>query len=440
MNITGMQVYKLLPQTNCRECGYSGCLPFAMKVASSKESYEKCPHISSESIKVFKSHEHQGIKEMTINIESKHLKIGGEKVLFRHEETFFNPCLFAIKINAEDKEEYIFEKLKKINDFKYERLNESFSVDIILLRDSDKSLKITEMILNNFRFGVIIDELKEENISGYEILNNDDRLILNLTANSYHDESLNKITDKKRKILIKCRFDEVPEKVRFYNSKGFYNLILSLPDESESSEKIRFSENSRISCIKERKEEYSYPLLNQISVSSEGSISYICALIIKYSSLIVLDEFDNDILKLMFILRQNIFSDPRQPLQVQSGLYEIGKVNSDSPVLVTTNFSLTYHLVSSEIESSLIPSYLLVIDTEGTSVLTAYASDKLNYEKVITQYDRYIRDKINNDNIIIPGYVSVMKRDIEKKSDIKVITGPRESSQIPKFMKNLLRP
>lgn len=138
-------------------------------------------------------------------------------------------------------------------------------------------------------------------------------------------------------------------------------------------------------------------------------------------------------------LRQNIYTDPQKPIQVKPGVYEVGAVTPKSPVLMTTNFSLTYYNVAGDVEASRIPCYIVVVDTEGTSVLTAYSSDKLNADKAAAMLNdgAGIKEKVSHRRVIIPGLVATMAAKLKDASGWDVLVGPRESSGIPKFLKSL---
>ena len=160
--------------------------------------------------------------------------------------------------------------------------------------------------------------------------------------------------------------------------------------------------------------------------------------IAKYASIVLIKTVESWQTLALLTLRQNIYTDPQKPLQVEPKAYTIGQVSEQSPLLVTTNFSLTYYTVLGEVEASKIPSYILSVDTEGMSVLTAWAAEKFTPEKIAESLEKSgIKEKIKHNQLIIPGYVSVMSGDLEEKSGWKVTVGPKEASGIPSFLKKL---
>jgi acetyl-CoA decarbonylase/synthase complex subunit gamma len=158
----------------------------------------------------------------------------------------------------------------------------------------------------------------------------------------------------------------------------------------------------------------------------------------KYGGIIVLSDFQGETLFPLLVLRMNIFTDPQRPLATTEGIYEIGNPDDSSPVLVTSNFSLTYFIVSGEIENSRVPSYLLVKDTEGLSVMTAWAAGKFGADSIAPLVKKSgIAERIKHRKLIIPGYVATESGGLEEELlDWEILIGPREGAHIPAFLKS----
>lgn len=438
MEFTGLEIYKLLPKTNCRDCNFPSCLSFAMKVAGKKASYELCPHLSSQAKLAFQESAKPKIKPIKIYKGNRSLVIGDEKVLFRHEESFYHPAALAVKVPGGIDIEDFKKRLNFIKNFSLERAGEKFSLDIIALEDSENSIEFASVILKETDFSVIVLRSSMENLKKYVDLNKDRRLIFAGINLSNYCKYIDLIKDKEVILALEEEEEKIETLVKNLECNGFENIILSCLPSHSLRQKLKFLCGLRDGAVNRRIPWQGYPSFMEVNFTGISAAAIAGIFLIRYASLIILNDLSVEVLLSLLTLRQNIFSDPRRPIQVEPKLYPFGKVSPDSPIIVTTNFSLTYHLVSSEIESSLIPCYLLIIDTEGTSVLTAFASDKFSSEAIIKGADGFkVKNTVNHKTLIIPGYVSILKEDIESESDYKVIAGPKEASAISRFLKEL---
>jgi len=157
----------------------------------------------------------------------------------------------------------------------------------------------------------------------------------------------------------------------------------------------------------------------------------------KYGAIVVLSDLQGESLFPLLLARMNIYTDPQRPMATSPGIYEIGGPTDDSPVLVSCNFSLTYFIVSGEIESSRVPAWLVIVDTEGLSVLTAWAAGKFVGDAIgIAMKKCGIMDKVSHKKVVIPGYAAAISGDLEEElGDWEVMVGPRESAHIPAYLK-----
>ncbi len=398
MDLTGLQIFKYLPgakktaDSNCKKCGFPTCMAFALKLAKKQTDLEKCPHIPSELKEKFL--ESTKIQQHELNI-TPDLKTGGENVMFRHDKTFVNRTIIAINLDADD---INFEsKLSSIKNYGIDRVGENFQIDAIWLENP-----------NN-------DALKK--IGNIPVINSPDAQYELVSGNTIEELAENSNNSKAK------------------------NKILNFNIEKKSTIQI-INELTQIrrQAILKRYEPLTYPVL--VKLAPESDLNKICALasmlICKYANIIVLDEFNPALISTLYTLRQNIYTNPQKPLQVESKVYEFNEPDENSVVLMTTNFALTYFAVANELESMPFGSYLIVTPSDGMSVLTAWSADKFNSQivaKMMSQIN--LAEKVKRREIIIPGLLSHMKEELEEAlPDWKIIVGTIEAFQLYDFIKN----
>jgi acetyl-CoA decarbonylase/synthase complex subunit gamma len=205
------------------------------------------------------------------------------------------------------------------------------------------------------------------------------------------------------------------------------------------SEKIWDLTQIRRLALKKNNRNLGYPALVVVdNTDPYEEAMEAAAYISKYAGMVLIRGIEQWEALALLTLRQNIYTDPQKPLQIEPKLYHIGQVTEKSPVLVTTNFSLSYYTVLGEVEASKVPSYIISVDTEGMSVLTAWAAEKFTPEKISITIQKFgVEGTVKHKNLIIPGYVAVMSGDLEEQSGWKIIVGPKEAAGIPSFLKNL---
>jgi acetyl-CoA decarbonylase/synthase complex subunit gamma len=157
----------------------------------------------------------------------------------------------------------------------------------------------------------------------------------------------------------------------------------------------------------------------------------------KYAGIMVLSDLQGESLFPLLVQRMNIYTDPQRPMATSEGIYEVNSPTENSPVLITSNFSLTYFIVSGEVENSRVPSWLLVLDTEGLSVLTAWAAGKFSADRIALFLKKSgILDKVKHRKLVIPGYAASISGELEEElPDWEIQIGPREGAHIPAYLK-----
>ena len=446
MGLTGIQIFKMLPKTNCGECGVPTCLAFAMNLASGKAELDACPYVSDDAKEKLAEASAPPIRPVAIGAGTRAFKTGGETVMFRHEKTFFNQTGIGALVSSDIEEGDLEKKMKVWNAFQFERVGVNLRPELVALKDvnGDGSAfaAAAKKIAEESEFGLVLmseslDALKAavdvsvfkkpllyaataENVE--EMGNFAKEIGLPLVVKADNVEGLTALTDK-------------------LTGMGLKDLVL----DSGSREPKQVFEDQvtmRRAPLKAGNRSLGFPTITfPCEMASNLDVETMLAsmLIAKYAGIVVLSDFTGESLFPLLVERLNIFTDPQRPMMVTEGIYEIGAPDENSPVLITTNFSLTYFIVSGEIEGSRIPSWLLIMDTEGLSVMTAWAAGKFVGDAVGMFVKKSgITDKIAHRKIIIPGYSASISGDMEEElPDWEVLIGPRDASLIPKFLKDM---
>ncbi|MDD4980564.1 MAG: acetyl-CoA decarbonylase/synthase complex subunit gamma [Candidatus Omnitrophica bacterium] len=442
MALSGLDIYKLLPKTNCRECGFVTCLAFAMQLAKKAVSIDKCPYLSDESKRALEASSQPPIKLVSIGEGENKLETGNETVLFRHEEKFHRPTGigFIIEDNLSEKE--IKEKLHRINQLKFERIGQELNVNLIAVKqagDKNKFAAAIQIVLNNTPLALTLmsndaEALKE----ALEISKQRRPLICSATKDNLTEFS--KLAKEYQAALVVSDGDleTLSNLTKELSSQGVSGLILDV-GAKPAKDKIWDFTQIRRQALKKSNRSLGYPVLAIIDSKDPYEEAIEAATYIsKYAGIVLMRGIEAWQILSLLTLRQNIYTDPQKPLQIEPKLYPVGAADKKSPVLVTTNFSLTYYTVLGEVEASKVPSYILSVDTEGMSVLTAWAAEKFTPEKVADTLNKFsVKDAVAHNRLVIPGYVAVMSGDLEEKSGWQVVVGPKEAAGIPSFLKNL---
>jgi len=444
MALTGIQIFKLLPKTNCKECGVPTCLAFAMNLASGKAELDSCPYVSDEAREKLAEASAPPIRPIAIGKGVRALTTGGETVLYRHEKTFYNQTALAVRVGSDIADSDLEAKLKMWNAFQFERVGLNLRPELVALKDAggdkdafaQKAKTIAEtsefnLILMSddagvMKAGVEASKFKrpllyaatEANVDDYGTLAQENGLPLAVKAESI--EGLVALTGKLAEM-------------------GLKDLVFD-PGSREIKQSLEDQVAMRRSALKDGNRALGFPTITfPCEMASNLDMETLIAAmhISKYGGIVVLSDFSGDSLFPLLLERLNIFTDPQRPMTVTEGIYEIGSPDENSPVLVTTNFALTYFIVSGEIEGSRVPSWLLIKDSEGLSVMTAWAAGKFAGDEVGMFVKKCgISDKVKHTELIIPGYAAAIAGEVEEELPGWTITvGPREAAHIPAFLK-----
>lgn len=443
MALTGMQIYKNLPKTNCKDCGLPTCMAFAMQVAAKQRSLTDCPHISDDAAGALSEASAPPMKLVKIGPEGSRVELGQETVMFRHEEKFHRSAGIAVKIPGNSSDDEAVKLADKINSSVFERVGDQLkvafaAVDIETASDpagrakavADKSA--VPLIL----IGATADKMKK----AADAIT-DKRPLLYCADASNIDDFAGIAAEKKLPLAVKGKdLDELSELTAKAKGKGVEEMLLAFTvDGSNTAEIVRNLTTARRAALRQRYKELGYPSMVDIQVDGPEKETVLGGIFAaKYGSIVMVDGNEPWELLPIMVTVQDVYTDPQVPNTVEAKLYEIGEVNENSPVLFTTNFSLTYFSVAGEVERSKVPTYISVVDTEGLGVLNAYAGDKISAEKVVKTIDaQKVKEKVKHSKLIIPGLLPIFRAEIEDTSDWKeVIIGPENAREIPAFLIN----
>lgn len=436
MALAGIQIYKLLPQTNCKECGFPTCLAFAMKLAAKQVELSACPYVSDASKKQLAESAAPPIRLITLKAGSE-VKAGNEVVMFRHEKSFYNKTGLFIRVKASDPE--LAKKITAADAYKVNYVGMDFSIDGFAIEaDGDLTAAVKTIRTVSKRPLILMTNDAALLDSSLSLLAGESALIYAADASNY--EPLADLAKKyKAALVVKAdSLDELADLTKNIQAKGVEDMVLDLGGRN-MGEWLARSTQVRKLAIKSNLRALGYPVIAFPCDAKDEGVAAAQA-IAKYAGFVVLSEFKPELLYPLLVLRENIYTDPQKPIQVQPGIYEINSPNPESPVLVTTNFSITYFSVANEVEGSGLPAWLVVTDAEGMSVLTAWAAGKFDAERIAKAIKTFdVASKVSKKQIVLPGHVAVLSGELEEElPDWEIRVGPREAVDLPAFMKQAL--
>ena len=442
MALKGLDIFKLSPKKNCKECGSPTCMAFCMKVAQGAISIDKCPYFSEDAKAMLNEATAPAMKTITFG---KDHKLGGETVMFRHEKTLVNKNLYSVPVCTCMTEEEVDKKLADIAKIDYERIGERMYVETIFVRnagtDAAAYTKLVEKAAATGR-DLILECWDVECAKAALAVCKDSKPILD-GATPANWEAMNEVAKENGVVLGVWaeNISDLYDTVKKLEAAGNKNLVLDVTGKT-AKETLANAVLVRRTAIKDGDRSFGYPSIVNLAKLCGGDMhletAYAAMFTEKYASIIVLDNMTYAQALPLYGLRQNIFTDPQKPMKVESKIYPLNGADENSPCALTVDFALTYFLVSGELERSNQPVNLIITDASGMSVLTAWAAGKFSSTSVKKTFaDLDIENKIKNRTLIIPGKVAVMKGEIaEKLPGWNVVVGPTEAVQLPKYMKD----
>jgi acetyl-CoA decarbonylase/synthase, CODH/ACS complex subunit gamma len=446
MALTGIQIYKLLPQTNCKECGYPTCLAFAMKLAAKQVELSACPYVTPEAKTQLAESSAPPIRLISIKSDGYEAKAGNEVVLFRHDKTFYNKPGLFIRIYDNQPVDAIKALVTQANAYAVNYVGMDLTMDgfVVASMAGDANAFATAVqAVRSISKRPIILMSRDVSIAraGVNVLKGETPLIYGADAKNW--EAFADLAKEIKASLgvIAGSLAETAELTDKIKAKGVEDLVID-PGGRDLGSGLALGTTIRRLAIKKNYRPLGFPVITFPGDAGDPGMESVHAAqaITKYAGFIVLDHFNPATIYPLLVLRQNIYTDPQKPIQVQPGIYEINAPKPESPVLVTTNFSITYFSVANEVEGSGLPAWLLVTDAEGMSVLTAWAAGKFDAERIAKAIKGFnVADKVSRKRVVLPGHVAVLSGELEGElPDWEIRVGPREAVDLPAFMKQAL--
>jgi len=445
MALTGLEIYKLLPKTNCKDCGFPTCLAFAMKLAAKQAELASCPHVSEEAKSALESASAPPIRLITLGGDEHKIELGNETELYRHDKTFVHMPGLLVRVR-DDQDLADVEALASQVD--------GYAVDYVGLTLNLDGVAVQSVSGDPATFAKYVKAVRAKTTRPLVLMADDPEVMsaglaetagttpLIYAADAENWEAMVGLA-KEHKAPLTVRADgleSLVEVVQQVRGAGVEDIVID-PGARDFHESLAVLTQTRRLALEAKPERLlGYPVITFPGEGTESAAEEAILAgqqIAKYAGLIIMDHYAPAVAYPLLVLRQNIYTDPRQPVQVTPGLYDINDPGPEAQVLVTTNFSITYFSVANEVEASGFPAWLLIADSEGLSVLTGWAAGKFDADKIATTVKTSgVADKVNHRKLTIPGAVSVLSGELEDELDgWEVLVGPREAVDLPTFMK-----
>ena len=437
MALKGLDIFKLSPKKNCKECGSPTCMAFCMKVAQGAVSLDKCPYFSEEALATLNSATAPLMKTISVGDH----KLGGETVLFRHEKTLVNKNLYAVCICGDCDADAKLAEMQKVD---YERIGERMYVEFVFVRNKGNDpVAYAELVKKAVATGrdIILECWDVECAKAALAVAGKNVILDGATPDNW--EAMNAVATSAGVVLgvWASNISDLYDTVKKLEAAGNKNLVLDVTG-ATAKETLANAVLVRRTALKQEDRTFGYPSIVNVAKLAKGDsrlqTAYAAMFTEKYASIIVMENMTYAQALPLYGLRQNIYTDPQKPMKVEAKIYPINGADENSPVALTVDFALTYFLVSGELERSGQPVNLVITDASGMSVLTAWAAGKLSSSTIKKTFEELdIANKIKNRTLIIPGKVAVMKGEIQEKlPEWNVVVGPLEAVQLPKYMKD----
>ena len=444
MALTGIDIFKKLPKTNCGDCGVPTCLAFAMKLAAGQAELAACPHVSDEAKAELSEASAPPIRPVKIGVGDEAVTAGGETVLFRHEKTFVNQPGIAILVSDTMDDAEIDGRIKKLNELVYDRVGLTLHADLVAAKcesgDAGKFEALVKKVVASTQKGLVLICESPEVMAPAAKACADRKPLLYAATKENADAMANLAKETSCPLAVRAEsLGAVPELTEKLTAAGLKDLVI---DPGSRTLRTAFEDEViiRRSALTAKFQPMGFPTITfpcEMTDDPMKEVMIAAAFIAKYAGIIVMSDFAGESLFPLLLARMNIYSDPQRPLATKEGIYEVGGPGADSPVLVTSNFSLTYFIVSGEVETSGVPAWLLVKDTEGLSVMTAWAAGKFVADAIAPMVKKCgIEDKVSHRKLVIPGYAAAISGELEEElPDWEIQIGPREASHLPAYLK-----
>lgn len=446
MAMSGLQIYKLLPKTNCKDCGFPTCLAFAMKLAAKQVELGDCPHVSDEATEALSAASAPPIRLVKVGTGDREFQVGNETVMYRHEKTFFNKPGLALRVKDTEDAGAIAGKVEMVNNYCVERVGIDMTFSAVAIDNASGDAGT---------FAGTVEAVRAQTDLPFVLISdNADALKAALDKEGGHQPVLHTATidnweamaavakEAKASLVVRSQdgLEELADLTKRLGDAGVENLVLD-PGSRDLATSLSQVTQLRRLALKKNFRPLGHPIITfpgEVADSDEDEIVAATQYIAKYAGIIVLDHFDPAVAYPLLTLRLNIYTDPQKPISVDPGVYDFNSPTADSPMMVTTNFSLTYFSVAGELDGGGMPAWLLICDAEGMSVLTAWAAGKFDAETIAKAVKTFgAGDKIAHKKITLPGHVAVLSGELEEElPGWQIQVGPREAVDIPAYLKS----
>ncbi|MEW5949028.1 MAG: acetyl-CoA decarbonylase/synthase complex subunit gamma [Thermodesulfobacteriota bacterium] len=444
MALSGIEIFKKLPKKNCGECGVPTCLAFAMKLATGQAELAACPYVSDDVRAEIDEASAPPIRTLTIGTGDRAVKLGGETVMFRHEKRFENPPGLALMLSDTMDDSIVNEKLSKFKDLEFERVGLILRPQMLALKeesgDAGKFAAFVKRVIGQIDAAIILMSDRPEVMAEALKVCKDKKPLIHAAIKDTAEAMGSLAKEAACPLAVKgSGLDEVMAITDKLLGMGLKDLVI---DSQPANVKKALEDQVviRRSALVKKVKQLGFPTITfpgQLTDNRMKEALIASMLIAKYAGIIVLSEMEGHNVFPLLLDSLNIYTDPQRPMAVEEKVYEIGGPREDSPVLITSNFSLTYFIVSGEVESSRVPSWLLIKDTEGLSVLTAWAAGKFAADTVAMFVKKSgIADRVKHRKLVIPGYLAGISGELEEElPDWQILVGPREAAHLPAYLK-----
>ena len=445
MALKGLDIFKLSPKKNCKECGCPTCMAFSMKVAQGAVDIAACPYFAPEALAKLSAATEPPMKTIKVGAGDAELSLGGETVLFRHEKTFVSRTRYAMSLCTCMDDETVAQKLEDIKKVDYERIGERMFVEMVYVNYSaDGKQDYVELVKKAAETGrILILDCKDAEIAkaALEVCKDGKPILNGADASNY--EAMNAVATAAGVVLGVSGADlsEIHDTVEKLEGLGNKNLVIDVTG-ADVKETFKNAVQIRKAAIKDGDRTFGYPSIVNLHKIAAGDLHKQAALLslftMKYGSVIVAEHIGYAEALPLYGLRQNLFTDPQKPMKVEPGVYPLNGADENSLVVTTVDFALTYFVVSGELERSGVPLNLVINDAGGLSVMTSWAAGKFSGNSISTFFKEKVEPNVKSRRLVIPGKVAVLKGDLEAKlPGWEIIVGPREAVQLVKFLKDL---
>jgi acetyl-CoA decarbonylase/synthase complex subunit gamma len=437
---TAIEIFKHLPKKNCGDCKFPTCLAFAMQLANNKAKLDDCPHLSEAGRNALASSSAPPIRSIRVGSGKNAVDMGDETELYRHDKRFFHPTAFALRISDDLNEDDLFRRLSYVRSLRFERVGQVLKLDLLELEcrsgDPDAFASFVRKVASETELPLVLRSRDAASLSAAASLIKDRRPLLH-GADASNLREMCAVAKSCALPLVVGADDlgSLADMVEAARKEGVEDLVLD-PRSSGLKELLERCTIIRRSAIRKTFRGFGYPIYLAIPAGRDGMLMASTA-VMKYGSLLSFEELPASNALPLMVLRQNIYTDPQVPIQVKPDLYPVNNPGPDAPLLFTTNFSLTFFTVMSDLEKSKVPVWLQVVDTEGLSVLTAYSAGKLTAESVKNALlATGAMERSRTGTLVIPGMVARMAVKLNEATGLQIVVGPKESSGLPKFLRS----